>query len=1100
ALTILREQVASLEAQRSSVAIPVEERRLVTILFADIVGSTALAERMDPEEWHDLIAHLFSTLDQLIEKYGGVVASHLGDGVLALFGVPAISEADAENAIRAALEIQNSDFKIQPALAASLEPAEPRVLFRIGIHTGLVVTGEIALSGHKELAAMGDAMNLAARLQAAAPPGGILISNDTWRYVRRVFEVIPQPELVVKGKKDPVQTFLVNRATLRQFQTVTRGVAGVHTRLVGRDVELAGLQAADLEACREQRMVWRQLIGEAGMGKSRLLEELYPWIKAQPERAIILRGRAFIGDAARPYALVRRFWFDLFEITEDLPLSEAETRWVAQFQLATGRSEVEPAQALGLLVGLRFDNSPYIGAMRNDPKQVKGRALVVSRQLLAALRRPRPVVVFLEDLHWIDAASWEYLQALLLEGPVGNAGQGLFVVATARPEWMPPAVLAAIPAFRTVQLTPLAPDCSLELVSSLLSRVENVPDDLVQFIVTRAEGVPYFAEELVNLLIDRGVIDTRQEVWRYVAGRLDITQVPQTLQQLLLTRLLSLPPPLRACLQFGSIFGRQFPEGGVSAMGLSQTDQLLLSLRARGFIEPVDATLGLPEREWRFQHTFLQQVAYESVLKRERPRLHRLAAQWLEEQARHTGRLDEWAGALGQHCEQAGDLDAAAEWYLMAGEHAQAAFAWAEAKRFWERVLDLSSDRQRRWRALCGREAVLDLRGEREAQKLDIAALLALADAANDNRWRAEARYRQLMRLRALGDWPAVAPVAQETIAAARQTGNRALEARGLAVEVIALARTGEGPAARVVAQEAFRCVQESQDEAAFAFVLVRLAIYYSESGDPVRAAGFYTQGAEMARRVGDRVQEALAVGNLSIVHASMGLYERARISYEQVLGLVEAIGERRLRAYNMLNLGNVIWRIGNVPAARRMEEEALAELIAVNDANGLFACKLELANLLEAAGEFQEAALGYVEVYAEYSRIGDSDAVAEAASGLARCAIALGQWDEARRWATKVADYLVAPEQQERAVSTRACVTVADVFDALQSTVTGVVEDVRHGDRVRQVIEVGYRRLMMQAARISDPEWRQSYLENVPENRAIVERWERLENAESAS
>ena len=226
ALAGLRLQIETLEAEAIAQPAPTEERRLITIFFADIAGSTAIAEGLDPEEWRRTVSAVHAAVGAIIEEHQGSVVQYLGDGLLALFGARAASEHDPEHAIRAALDAQ--------AAVAALPLSHP-LKIRIGIHTGPVVVGEFGSETKREFTATGDAMNLAARLQSAAPPGGVLVSQDSYNHVRGVFDVTPQPALTVKGKQEPIQTYLVRRAKPRPFRRVARGVAGVQTRTIGRD-------------------------------------------------------------------------------------------------------------------------------------------------------------------------------------------------------------------------------------------------------------------------------------------------------------------------------------------------------------------------------------------------------------------------------------------------------------------------------------------------------------------------------------------------------------------------------------------------------------------------------------------------------------------------------------------------------------------------------------------------------------------------------------------------------------------------------------------------------------------------------------------------
>lgn len=478
ALAALQQQLAALEEQVSTQAVPAEERRLVTILFMDMVGSTSMAEKLDPEEWRQVMNKLHTTLGDTVVAHHGSVAQYLGDGLLAFFGAKDSRESDPENAIRAALDGQAA-------------MADEKVQLRAGIHSGLVVVGELGAAIHKEFTASGDAMNLATRLQSAAPPGGILISHDTYRYVRGVFDLTPRPPLMVKGKSEPLQTYLVRRAKPRPFHSVVRGVAGIEIRTVGREEEIQSLQAAYLRAYEQHGMVWAQLLSDPGVGKSRLMEDMKEWLDLREETNRLLRARAFPDDTNQPFALVRRMWFDRFQIAEDAPLEQAETKWVERFRELSGLEDFEePAHALGLLVGLSFQNSPHIKGMRNDPTQVKGRALVVSRELVKAIRRQYPLVVLLEDLQWTDAASWEYFMEVFLEGEAGKQPNGLFVLGAARPDWRPPEELAAL--FKSslpdekadekwgvpIPLMPLTDQATHQLAKEIFQRVENVPEQI----------------------------------------------------------------------------------------------------------------------------------------------------------------------------------------------------------------------------------------------------------------------------------------------------------------------------------------------------------------------------------------------------------------------------------------------------------------------------------------------------------------------------------------------------------------------------------------------------------------------------------------------
>ena len=1074
ALEGLRQRLGALESAEVPRAVRADDRRLITILFVDVVGSTALAEKQDPEEWRHTIAGLHAAFGRIIQEHHGIVAQYLGDGLLALFGAQIAGEHDPENAIRAALAAQ--------AAVQSMNGAHPLTI-RIGIHTGLVILGDLGSDAKREFTATGDAMNLAARLQSAAPPGGVLISHDTYRYVRGVFSVTPQPALTVKGKEKPVQSYLVRRAKARPFRTVTRGVAGIQTRTVGRDEELKQLQEGYLEAFEQRRVVWQQLVGEAGIGKSRLLEDIRDWVELRPEIVRLHKARAYIADARQPFALIRRLWFDRFQIAEDAPLAQAESKWVRGFQEMAGSDEVEPAHALGLLVGLPFEGSPHIGAMRDDPVQVKGRAFVVSREFLRKIREQSPVEILLEDLQWADESSWEYLTEVLMEGSEPVEGlHGVFIAAAARPEWNPPRSLLGRAPYRAIELRPLSDAATQELVLELLQRVEGVPDDVVRLVVERSEGMPYYAEELVNWFFDRGIIDQSREPWRFVSARLKESPLPATLQHLLLTRLSVLSDAERGVLQRGAVFGRNFWAGGLEALGVREPDGVLRPLQPRGFVDPQPESSFEGDTEWSFHHALLRDVTYESVLRRERVALHKAAAGWLEEQARRAGRLDEFTGLLGEHAERAGDMSAAADWYLRAGERAKSRGATAEARGFFSRALELLPpiEKERRWRALIGRAETLWILGEPDEERADVAALLGLAEELEDDTRLAEAHLRQATNSSAMGDYRAALRAAEQAIAAARRAGNANFEVRALSHKVVSQTRSGDMAGAEQTAEEVLARAQALGDAAALALATGRAALHYTESGNLGRAQELRRKTVELAERLGDREQHARSLGNLGYGFVLLGMYKPARAMLERSLHLHEAIGARRNRAYQLQNLGLASFRSGDNRAARRLLEVSVQEFTVVGDAFGRGAGLQYLALVFESTGDYAGAARRFEEAKSVLSERGSLLAM-DAVAGQARCALALGHLEEARRLVAELWAFLTdhGPKGLEHPVWVY--LTCADIFDAL-------------GDRetARKAIEVGYGELQAHADRISNAEWRKSFLENVPEHRAITELWER--------
>ena len=511
-----------------------------------------------------------------------------------------------------------------------------------------------------------------------------------------------------------------------------------------------------------------------------------------------------------------------------------------------------PGNACSLLL-----NSPFIQGLRGDPTQIKGRAFVISRELISRLREQMPLVLLVEDLHNADVSSQEYLLEVILTS--SQATNGLFVLGSARPEWEPPVFLSELwneehkseisltGGFETrwleehsaynvpspeditavkIELAPLSDEAIRELTHELLHAVADVPVDTLNLIVERAEGVPYYAEEMVNWLLDRGIIDRDHEPWRFVAARMKGELLPTTLQHLLLTRLSTLSDEERFCLQCGSIFGRNFWTGGIEALGSASSTEVLNGLKACGFIELQSESSFEGQQEWSFRQNMMRETTYHSILKRERIRLHKKAGDWLEKQARQAGRLVEFAGLLGEHAERAGDFNLAADWYLQAGKHAKSQGGLSEAHRHFDRALDLLPpvDRERRWQALLGRE---ELQFEAGARQADIDALIELAQESEDQDRLAQAMYREAHRILWTEDGRQSLPVLEETLEIARSAGNQKIEIYVLADLSQAYTHMSNLTTAGEMADMALARAEKLKDEEILASVILPLIIYY---------------------------------------------------------------------------------------------------------------------------------------------------------------------------------------------------------------------------------------------------------------------------------
>ena len=934
------------------------ERRIVTILFSDVKGSTAMAQDLDPEDVMEIMDGVFDYLIEPIYRHEGIVARLMGDAILAFFGAPISHENDPERACRAALEIVEG----VNAYAARLEAERGIGGFgvRVGINTGLVVVGEVGSDLRMEYTAMGDAINLAARMEQNAPVGGILIAHDTYRQVRGLFDVQALAPLAVKGKREPVHVYLVERAKPRAFRLNTRGVAGVETCMIGREAELKRLQDALYQAVEDGERQVATLVGEAGLGKSRLLYEFEAWLELQPARLRFFRGRAGQEMQAQPYALLRDLFALSFEIQDSDPpplMRQKFEQGILDWGLAAGsvpskienpESKIERAHVLGQLLGFDFGDSPHLRGVLEDARQLRDRALIYFTEFFEAATHKDPVVVFLEDIHWADDSSLDavnHLSLALSHRPLLIVCLSRPVLFERRPHW------GEGQGFHTLlELRPLSKRDSRHLVGEILQKVENVPDALRERVVESAEGNPLYVEELLKMLIEDGVVVRVEEgPWRVEPERLTAIRVPPTLTAVLQARLDSLPLEERTILQQAAVVGRLFWDGTVAqisqssdgGLGEAEIEGTLSALRDKEMVFQRETSAFAQVREYTFKHAVLHEVTYENVLKRVRRIYHKLVAEWLIE--RGGERLGELTGLIAEHLEMAGETEQAIAYLSRAGQQAAAQFANGEAVDYIKRALrllersglDPRQVREQSYKLLLQREEVYGLLGERQAQAADLSSLGALVDEMEKAGQRAEVAHRRALYHEATSDFPAALAAAEETVSWAEQAGDLERKTEGLIVGGRALMRQGQFGQARQNLEQALDLARQHGFGLCEAGSLHYLGTVLYYLGDYEGALANLEAARSTRHEFGERRGEAVSLNNLSGVYHGLGDLSMAQECTRQTLGIYEAIGDRTGESQALANLGISYQAVGKLAEARQHLERALALHQRIDDRRG---------------------------------------------------------------------------------------------------------------------------------------------------------------------
>jgi len=641
-------------------ALAVAEYRHLTVLFCDLVGSTELAQQLDAESYRECVLAYHRTVTDVIEDYEAHVAQYLGDGVLAYFGHPFTHEDDAERAIRAGRDILR-------AIAAMTQPSGPALSVRIGIHSGPVVVGEVGTGNRRETLAMGDTVNIAARLQAAAAPDTVLASDSTLRLVPGLFVVKDLGAQRFKGVESPVRSFEVLHA------------AGVRTRLeaanhlspfVGRYVELGLMLDHWNQACegRGQGILFN---GEPGLGKSRLLLELRKTAAETPHIWLECRASQLTRNTAFSSVI------ELLARTTGIDHDDDPDSRLHRLEQTLSRLRLSLPEAVPLLAPLL--NIPVPDSY--PPSQASAEARYARlRDLLAhlvlSLTRMQPLILACEDLHWADPSTLEVIGILLRELPT----YPMLLLLTARPEFQPD--WAARGSYTTLTLKPLRAEESSQLLERLLQR-SGVPDALKRRLLERTGGVPLFLEEVTRVLIECGeVVDDGGRL--RMRGNPDDLAIPETLRDLLSARIdrLGEAKPL---IQLCSVVGREVPYGLLVRLHEGDEASLCQHLQTIVATQLLFQRGTIPDAVFHFKHALIQDSAYASLLRTTRLKRHSEIAAALEA---HFSDQTEPA-VLALHFEKAGMAMAAARYHRAAAEIAVERTAFQDAARHAELALDL---------------------------------------------------------------------------------------------------------------------------------------------------------------------------------------------------------------------------------------------------------------------------------------------------------------------------------------------------------------------------------------------------------------------------
>jgi len=1037
------------------------------------------------------------------------------------------------------------------------------------VTTGRVFAGPVGSETRREYTVMGNSVNLAARLMGVAGAGQIRCDYDTYHGARDrlAFELLPS--IRVKGKAGLIRVYNPT-GEIHAGEEKTRGA------LVGRRTEVDRLEACleDIRAGHSHILI---IEGEAGIGKSRLVEELVRLTREHGVAGLMGMGRSV--EQHTPY----RAWRDIFNSYFDLDETDdpAERRRQVQVHVRDVASDlVERLPLLNDVLNLGLPENELTASLDTHLRHESLVSLLLA--LLHAWAVERPLVLVLEDAHWLDSLSWDL--TVQVARALTIARVPLLLVVVMRPlegehVRVEPQALASMDQAESMLLAYLSPEETLTLAATRLGVSEGgLPQTVAELVRTRSGGNPFFAEELIYALRDEGLVAIETERGKtrcVVRGDLDQTAqtLPDTIQGIVLSRIDRLPPEEQLTLKVAAVIGRTFAYPTLhDALGehMEVSHRLLkayLDDLANLDLTPLEAPE--PELTYIFKHIITQEVAYETLLFAQRRQLHRTVARWYERvfsdeaegttkepprfppygKERTESSLAPYYPLLVYHWHQAGAEEQERRYAILAGKWAAAQFANVEAAGYLSRALELTpeDDLTTRYDLLLAREAVNNLRGEREAQAQDLVTLVNMAQEGDDDHIGAQVALRLANYQEVTSDYPAALVAVQRAVKLAARVHDLATEiechitwgkvlwrqgdyeaARAPLKRALALARNADPATSRssglgvkgsgirdrrseaqslhslgnvYLSQGDYAAAEEHYQEAlnirraeghrqGEADSLSVLGVIHDELGDYSAARDYYEQALTIYHATGDRRGQTMALSNLGVVYCDMGDYEAARENHQQALELRRTIGDRWGEAVSLVNLGLVYQGLGDHEAAREHCRQALAIQREIGDRRGQGYSLTYLGRALESLEAYDAAAEAYDAAMQLRRELGQHSLAIDDLAGLARVTLAQGDSNRAQRHVTEILAWIESNGSEGIEYPLQVCLSCYRVLS------TAGQEDSSAAEKAHAILSKAHSALQEQAAGISDQALRRKFLENVAAHRELMAAWQAQERS----
>lgn len=1122
ALDLLRERLATLIQPDKAQ----DERKRVTVLFADVKGYTALSENLDPEDVAAIMNRLFEAVTVEIHRYGGTIDKYAGDAVMALFGAPQALENHEEMSVRAALAMQRVIRQFSDQLNRD---RGFQLQMRIGLNTGEVLAGLVGGLHARSYTVMGDTVNLAARLESAAPVGGILASEFTTRKLHNIFDLSAPEQISVKGKSDEITVYQILGE--RKLRGRVRGLDGLTAPMIGREAELNQLKATMSQTMEKRQWQATAVLGEAGLGKTRLQRELVAWSFTNYPQTRLLSSRAFSHTRTTPYHFIGELIRGLFNLSPESDTETAVNHLTAA--LSALQTEITPTElqyqlgSIASILGITLEND----LMENlEPEQRRDRTFLSLERIFIAAATMRPLLVLIDDLHWADALSLDFLERLLQQISQADfqSGAAQFLILS-RPAENPNSKLSTVQTqlqqspHQSIYLKALAVDQAESLVAKLLD--QEMPQALTKLIVNQAQGNPFYVEEVLRSLIEDGTLKKNGQ-WNLTKDVASI-RIPPSVEDVLAARIDRLPPDDKQITQHAAIIGRIFWQHILNKITEASTvEPTLLLLELRQLADRMEESTLSEDWQWVFHHGLIQEVAYKTVPKAMRRVVHQQVARILEEQlGEQTAFL---LPLIADHYEAGEVVDKAIHFLGQAGEQAATQFANEDAVSYFSRALRLLEKRETavftpeeqtvRFNLLMGRTKVNHLMAQREAQKQDLEALQTVVEQMDDAARRAEVALQWASYYEASSRFETAVSHARQAFEHADLINNHTLKVNGLTSWALGLLRLGEFDEAKQLTSDARDIAQSNQNHLGEAVSLAHLGIVhyflgdfdaardsleeslglarqlndlhrqtscltnlvgiYHALGDFAKAKTCCEEALEVAQTVGDRAKETTILNNLGGMYHALGDLEIARQYHENALKLAQTLNNRLGESMAANNLGLVLHDLGHEQQARAYAEHALAIDREIGDKRGEGYSLTALALALEGDGDLQAAAEAHLEALALRREIGQAACAIDNLAGLASVSLKQGAVDQAVQHVDEALSWIKDHGVDGIEYPIRVYLTSADVLVAADQA-----------SKAEQTLKAAADLLSTQAEKISEASARESFLKNVPLHQTLQQR-----------